>query len=72
MAPFGPCTALNPVRLGYIKEQIAGETQSLKPYEGLSILDIGCGGGLVCEPMARLGAKVKGDRCRCECDCGSD
>jgi 2-polyprenyl-6-hydroxyphenyl methylase/3-demethylubiquinone-9 3-methyltransferase len=58
--PFRPLHRLNPVRLGYIKEQIAGETQSLKPYEGLSILDIGCGGGLVCEPMARLGADVTG------------
>lgn len=58
--PFKPLHRLNPVRLAYIKEQIAGETQSLKPYEGLSILDIGCGGGLVCEPMARLGADVTG------------
>ncbi len=58
--PFKPLHRLNPVRLAYIKEQIAGETQSLRPYEGLSVLDIGCGGGLVCEPMARLGADVTG------------
>lgn len=58
--PFKPLHRLNPVRLAYIKEQIVGETQSLRPYEGLSILDIGCGGGLVCEPMARLGADVTG------------
>ena len=58
--PFKPLHRLNPVRLAYIKEQVVGETQSLRPYEGLSILDIGCGGGLVCEPMARLGAEVTG------------
>ena len=58
--PFKPLHRLNPVRLAYIKEQVVGETQSLKPYAGLSILDIGCGGGLVCEPMARLGADVTG------------
>lgn len=62
--PFRPLHRLNPVRLSYIKDQICGhyglDTKSLKPYSGLSILDIGCGGGLVCEPMARLGATVTG------------
>ena len=62
--PFRPLHRLNPVRLSYIKDRICGhyglDTQSLKPYKGLSILDIGCGGGLVCEPMARLGADVTG------------
>ncbi len=62
--PFKPLHALNPVRLSYIKSQICDaygrDTQSLKPFEGLSILDIGCGGGLVCEPLARLGASVSG------------
>ena len=51
-------------RLGYLKAQICAhyglDTQSLRPFEKLSILDIGCGGGLVCEPMARLGAKITG------------
>lgn len=62
--PFAPLHRLNPVRLQYIKGQICEhyglDVKSLKPYDGLSILDIGCGGGLVCEPMARLGAAVTG------------
>lgn len=62
--PFKPLHRLNPVRLQYIKDKICAaydrDTKSLKPYKGLSILDIGCGGGLVCEPMARLGADVTG------------
>ncbi len=62
--PFAPLHRLNPVRLSYIKEQICAcygcDALSLRPYDGLSILDIGCGGGLVCEPMARLGAEVTG------------
>jgi len=62
--PFRPLHRLNPVRLTYIKDQICArydrDTKSLKPFKGLSILDIGCGGGLVCEPMARLGATITG------------
>ena len=62
--PFRPLHRLNPVRLSYFKDRIceryALDTKSLRPYAGLSILDIGCGGGLVCEPMARLGASVTG------------
>ena len=62
--PFKPLHRLNPVRLGYIKDQICGhydlDKLSLKPLLDLKILDIGCGGGLVCEPMARMGAKVTG------------
>lgn len=61
---FKPLHMLNPCRLDYINEQIAIEfnkdlTQKL-PFKGLRILDIGCGGGLLCEPMARLGASVVG------------
>ena len=61
---FKPLHMLNPCRLDYINEQIAIEfnkdlTQDL-PFKGLRILDIGCGGGLLCEPMARLGASVVG------------
>jgi 2-polyprenyl-6-hydroxyphenyl methylase/3-demethylubiquinone-9 3-methyltransferase len=55
---------LNPCRLDYISQQIATEFScNLKaelPFKGLRILDIGCGGGLLCEPMARLGATVVG------------
>ncbi len=62
--PFKPLHRLNPVRLSYIKQQICDtlklDRQSLKPFKGLSILDIGCGGGLISEPMARLGADVTG------------
>ena len=57
---FKPLHMMNPVRLGYITQQIAAEygrdLDDRKPFEGLRILDIGCGGGLLCEPMARLGA----------------
>ncbi len=61
---FKPLHMLNPCRLDYITDQIAVEfgrdlTQKL-PFEGLRILDIGCGGGLLSEPMARLGATVVG------------
>lgn len=62
--PFRPLHRLNPTRLGYIKAQICDhfdkDINSLKTYQGLDIIDIGCGGGLVCEPMARLGANVCG------------
>ncbi|KUJ77719.1 bifunctional 2-polyprenyl-6-hydroxyphenol methylase/3-demethylubiquinol 3-O-methyltransferase UbiG [Ruegeria profundi] len=61
---FKPLHMLNPCRLDYITQQIAGEfdrdLKSPKPFEGLRLLDIGCGGGLLSEPMARLGAKVVG------------
>jgi len=62
--PFKPLHRLNPVRLSYIKTQICAhferDTHNLNPFEKLSILDVGCGGGLVCEPLARLGGKVTG------------
>lgn len=61
---FKPLHMLNPCRLDYITQQIAGEFDrdltSTKPFEGLRLLDIGCGGGLLSEPMARLGAEVVG------------
>lgn len=61
---FKPLHMLNPCRLDYITRQIAAEfNRDLgqdKPFEGLRILDIGCGGGLLSEPMARLGATVVG------------
>ena len=61
---FKPLHMLNPCRLDYITSQIAAEfdrdlTTPL-PFKGLRILDIGCGGGLLSEPMARLGADVVG------------
>jgi 2-polyprenyl-6-hydroxyphenyl methylase / 3-demethylubiquinone-9 3-methyltransferase len=65
---FKPLHLMNPCRLDYITSQIAAEfdrdlTQALPqalPFAGLRILDIGCGGGLLSEPMARLGAEVVG------------
>lgn len=61
---FKPLHMLNPCRLDYITTQIAAEfgrnLSSGAPFAGLRILDIGCGGGLLCEPMARLGADVMG------------
>ncbi|CAD0186541.1 3-demethylubiquinone-9 3-methyltransferase [Ruegeria sp. THAF57] len=61
---FKPLHMLNPCRLDYITQQIAGEFDrdltTAKPFEGLRLLDIGCGGGLLSEPMARLGATVVG------------
>lgn len=54
---FKPLHKLNPIRLKYIVDSIKAEFSSV---EGLNILDIGCGGGLLCEPLARLGAKVYG------------
>ena len=61
---FKPLHMLNPTRLDYIVEQISAEFArdlSIKnPFKDLRILDIGCGGGLLSEPMARLGATVVG------------
>lgn len=61
---FKPLHMLNPCRLDYITSQIAAEFDrdlaQANPFAGLRILDIGCGGGLLAEPMARLGADVVG------------
>lgn len=55
---------LNPVRLRFIREAIdihwGGDIESVRPLAGKSALDVGCGAGLVCEPLARLGAAVTG------------
>ncbi len=61
---FRPLHRFNPVRLGYIRDAVAGhfgrDGLAEAPLAGLELLDIGCGGGLVAEPMARLGATVVG------------
>ncbi len=61
---FRPLHKFNPVRLAYIRDQVAErfgrDPREARPFEGLRFLDIGCGGGLLCEPMARLGAEVVG------------
>ena len=55
---------LNPVRLGFVREAIdahwGGDAAALKPLAGKRALDVGCGAGLLCEPLARLGAAVTG------------
>ncbi len=59
---FRPLHRINPVRLGFIRAQLLAHFQrdarSLRPFEGLSLIDLGCGGGLIAEPMARLGFRV--------------
>ncbi len=59
---FRPLHRLNPTRLGFIRQELAGHfrrnSSSLRPFEGLTLLDIGCGGGLIAEPMSRLGFTV--------------
>jgi 2-polyprenyl-6-hydroxyphenyl methylase/3-demethylubiquinone-9 3-methyltransferase len=61
---FAPLHAFNPVRLAFIRQQAAAhfdrDNSPLRPFEGLTLLDIGCGGGLLSEPMARLGFAVTG------------
>jgi len=55
---------INPARLGFIRQHLlahfGGDPSALRPFAGLSLLDIGCGGGLIAEPMARLGFTVTG------------
>jgi 2-polyprenyl-6-hydroxyphenyl methylase/3-demethylubiquinone-9 3-methyltransferase len=61
---FKPLHVMNPVRLDYcaarIAERFGRDRRSRLPFAGLRVLDIGCGGGLLSEPMARLGADVVG------------
>jgi 2-polyprenyl-6-hydroxyphenyl methylase/3-demethylubiquinone-9 3-methyltransferase len=61
---FGVLHVFNPVRLQFIKEQVCArmgrDPLERYPFEGLRFLDIGCGGGLLTEPMARLGASIVG------------
>lgn len=60
--PFKPLHMLNPTRLLYIRQNVEQhfglEAGAREPFKGLRLLDIGCGGGLISEPMARLGADV--------------
>jgi 2-polyprenyl-6-hydroxyphenyl methylase/3-demethylubiquinone-9 3-methyltransferase len=61
---FKPLHKFNPVRLGYVRDKAISHFDKdgsvRRPLEGLSMLDIGCGGGLLSEPLARLGATVVG------------
>ncbi|MFB3101944.1 MAG: bifunctional 2-polyprenyl-6-hydroxyphenol methylase/3-demethylubiquinol 3-O-methyltransferase UbiG, partial [Alphaproteobacteria bacterium] len=61
---FRPLHKINPVRLKYIRDEACEhfdlDPATLTPFLGLTVLDVGCGGGLLCEPLARLGAAVTG------------
>ena len=62
--PMRPLHRLNPVRLQYIRDEacrrFARDPRQARPLEGLTVLDVGCGGGILSEPLARLGAGVTG------------
>ncbi|MEM6852129.1 MAG: bifunctional 2-polyprenyl-6-hydroxyphenol methylase/3-demethylubiquinol 3-O-methyltransferase UbiG, partial [Pseudomonadota bacterium] len=64
LGKFKPLHKFNPVRLSFIRDQaclrFGRDRTARRPLEGLTLLDVGCGGGLVSEPMRRLGAKVVG------------
>jgi 2-polyprenyl-6-hydroxyphenyl methylase / 3-demethylubiquinone-9 3-methyltransferase len=61
---FGPLHHITPTRLAYLRAEMlrhfGGDVRSPRPFSGVSVVDIGCGGGLVAEPLARLGARVTG------------
>src|SRR5580658_7256406 len=61
---FAPLHRFNPVRLAFIREQALArfgrDARARAPFAGLTLLDIGCGGGLLSEPMSRLGFTVTG------------
>lgn len=62
--PFRILHKITPLRMAFIKEKITIQRQLPErvslPFKGLRILDVGCGGGLLCEPLSRLGAEVVG------------
>jgi 2-polyprenyl-6-hydroxyphenyl methylase/3-demethylubiquinone-9 3-methyltransferase len=65
--PFGPMAplhAMNPTRVRYVRDRLCAqfgrEPRGKDPLAGLTVLDIGCGAGLLCEPLARLGARITG------------
>ncbi|KAF2302979.1 hypothetical protein GH714_012227 [Hevea brasiliensis] len=65
--PEGPCKplhAMNPTRLAFIRSTLCRHFRKdpsvARPFEGLNIVDVGCGGGILCEPLVRMGATVTG------------
>ena len=61
---FKPLHLFNPARIAFIKEKLVSHfglnLKNIKPLENLKILDIGCGGGLLCEPLRKMGAEITG------------
>src|SRR5947207_11825483 len=61
---FRPLHRINPARLNFIRRQLLAsfgcDPRALRPFNGLKLIDVGCGGGLVAEPMTRLGFAVTG------------
>lgn len=61
---FRPLHQLNPIRIAYVRDRVIDylhlDPRADQPLRGLRLIDIGCGGGLLAEPMARLGAEVTG------------
>ena len=61
---FKPLHLFNPARIEFIKEKIIShyklDPNDLEPLKKINLLDIGCGGGLLCEPLRRLGVNVTG------------
>lgn len=62
--PFKPLHLMNPTRISFIRSALCQhfrkDPNSSRPFEGLRIIDVGCGGGLLCEPLSRMGAQVTG------------
>ena len=62
--PMGPLHAMNPTRVRYVRDRLCAhfdrDPAGKAPLTGLTVLDIGCGAGLLCEPLARLGATITG------------
>lgn len=62
--PMKPLHRLNPTRMSFLKQEFAGhfgrDALAMRPFEGLTLLDIGCGAGLVAEPLARQGFEITG------------
>lgn len=62
--PLAPLHRLNPTRLQYIRDEVCAhygrDARQRQPLAGLTVLDVGCGGGLVTEPLTRLGGRVTG------------